>query len=535
MGHATSAAHSDNDTVTDAEARLEKTIRAMRSGNADGARDVATAAVETFPSEMRILHKAGVVMRLCGDGEAALRLFNRALGVHPNYHFTEIEIANVYAASGEKEEALCWYRKAIDSNPDYPLSYIRAARLERELGHIGQGLQLLDTLHDRSSANIDGNLLRAEFLLCCGRRVEAARAYEEAISAGCDDWMALVSYIRTLTELADYRGLVDYVARLTPSAGSPLMIHAAAFAGHAKLALDVNTTCLVSEATARQQSQSWLSAGAVLSRLKTAIDAELPLSLIRLGDGEARFAAFFDVRARNLVSQREAESILDLHWQNWFGQSLGRVTPTDLSALADAFSTALGHADILGVTSATRLQKDAIHRGYLGVLERVVKVITTDHPNTAVTDAFVQIDLHRLSPFYATLLSGLDFLGVISPHPGLAANLRRHHGIAEFREYVIPGESRLPASAQGRLIGSHFPDRYHEILTQLQVPKPGAVFLVAAGLLGKIYCHRIKELGGIAIDVGSIVDAWMGFNTRPGQYEPPEHWRLPTATSAVAA
>jgi len=51
-------------------------------------------------------------------------------------------------------------------------------------------------------------------------------------------------------------------------------------------------------------------------------------------------------------------------------------------------------------------------------------------------------------------------------------------------------------------------------MTELVVPRPGAVFLVAGGLLGKLYCARVRQLGGIALDIGAIADAWMGYNTR---------------------
>ena len=73
-------------------------------------------------------------------------------------------------------------------------------------------------------------------------------------------------------------------------------------------------------------------------------------------------------------------------------------------------------------------------------------------------------------------------------------------------------------------------DRYREILRDLVVPEPGAIFLVAAGLLGKVYCARIHELGGIAIDIGSLADGWMGYgrDTRPGQFKGNEaDWVLP--------
>ena len=38
--------------------------------------------------------------------------------------------------------------------------------------------------------------------------------------------------------------------------------------------------------------------------------------------------------------------------------------------------------------------------------------------------------------------------------------------------------------------------------------------LVAAGVLGKVYCARIRAAGGIALDVGSAADHWCGHATR---------------------
>jgi hypothetical protein len=40
--------------------------------------------------------------------------------------------------------------------------------------------------------------------------------------------------------------------------------------------------------------------------------------------------------------------------------------------------------------------------------------------------------------------------------------------------------------------------------------RPGEVWLVGAGVLGKVYCQAIKAAGGVAIDVGSVLDVWSG-------------------------
>jgi hypothetical protein len=60
----------------------------------------------------------------------------------------------------------------------------------------------------------------------------------------------------------------------------------------------------------------------------------------------------------------------------------------------------------------------------------------------------------------------------------------------------------------------HFRGRFKEVCEELTVNYRGELFLVAAGFLGKFYCDLIKSRGGIAIDVGSIVDYWLGHDTR---------------------
>ena len=38
--------------------------------------------------------------------------------------------------------------------------------------------------------------------------------------------------------------------------------------------------------------------------------------------------------------------------------------------------------------------------------------------------------------------------------------------------------------------------------------------LVGAGLLGKLLVSEARARGGIALDIGSIFDHWLGFRTR---------------------
>jgi hypothetical protein len=89
--------------------------------------------------------------------------------------------------------------------------------------------------------------------------------------------------------------------------------------------------------------------------------------------------------------------------------------------------------------------------------------------------------------------------------------------LSSIEYHFISGElghkNYLPDEA---INGKHYPDQFNTINCSISRPLNGKLFLVAAGILGKFYCHTIKRNGGIALDIGSIADGWMNCDTRPG-------------------
>jgi hypothetical protein len=116
---------------------------------------------------------------------------------------------------------------------------------------------------------------------------------------------------------------------------------------------------------------------------------------------------------------------------------------------------------------------------------------------------------------YRTFLSGLPRLGLIGCRP-IAEAIKSAFGIGEVHFWPVPQESQHQALAGGNSVPfsvPHWPDRYRQIMQELQVER-GQPFLVGAGHLGKAYCDLVKRKGGIAIDVGSLMDAWAGVPSR---------------------
>ncbi len=506
-------------------ADLETAIGLARGGAAE-AEAIGHAAAGRFPLDVTVLHKAGVIQQLLGRNDSALGYFHRALAVLPGFAYSELELGTTYEQGGQKQKALDWLLKAAQAPETAVLATLRAARVARELGDHACALAILQRACAAAPDALELNASLAQSLIYHDRRRDAAAAYARVIGQEQASEQDHIAYLYLLTELGDYADVAGHVARLRPAAGSALASHAAVLAAHARMTAGHDRAAVLAAASAREGSGAWLPVPAVIARVQAAIKARRAFSLVRFGDGEARFLAAMDGTLNPALTQADRLAAGESIWGNWFGTRLATVAPAALDALHAATLGAMATASILGVPTSARLAIDRLHFGYLATLERQLACIPGRVRDRRFTDAGIALHLHAGSPFYARLLRGLDSLGVISPHPGLAARLGRLHGVGATAEYVVPGETRLPPATRGAP-AAHFPDVYRAVMTGLIVPRPGAVFLVAAGLLGKVYCARIKSLGGIAIDIGSVADAWMGFDTRPGQFPRLETWRLP--------
>lgn len=228
-------------------------------------------------------------------------------------------------------------------------------------------------------------------------------------------------------------------------------------------------------------------------RLYFAIKNRRPLSLIRVGDGDGHALGFEDT-----TSREEIDRILG----KWFGDN--KISDDDVRDIQRMLKDAIADADILGVPD--RLNHAEQWR-------RVPKVISRYGLWDGVAplcSAEAHIHLHQ-SDLYGIFLRGLDWLGIITCRD-VEKRISAHWGIAHVERYNIPEEFHYATHKHS--VKRHYPDRFDELMANLRVPFRGAPFLVGGGVLGKIYCHRIKELGGIAIDIGSVFDCWARKNSR---------------------
>ena len=114
-----------------------------------------------------------------------------------------------------------------------------------------------------------------------------------------------------------------------------------------------------------------------------------------------------------------------------------------------------------------------------------------------------------------SLLEQHDRIGIISCRAEVPVLLSEILGL-RVAYHPIPDMHRNLSTP---MEDAEYLERLESILHTQLVEFPGMIFLVGGGLFGKAYCHLIKSQGGIALDVGSLLDAWVGIASRPTVYE----------------
>lgn len=286
-----------------------------------------------------------------------------------------------------------------------------------------------------------------------------------------------------------------------------LLVYAARFEAlrAANQQLPVHVSCSISDALD------------VADRIVCALRRCEPLSVVRLGDGEGSFLPCPEAFAHHRLDDQAHL------FRAWWNQS---ATPHDIALLEQAMEDAVKHADIVGIPDLEQLVRQVTNlsderlaqaeprmmRGYVGALEHVLgraeaapgrQVLTSSHFH----EAFISWRL------WAPILRRAGSCSLITCHSALAAHIERSFGIPVRQTRLLPPEAKWSDAFAGTGSGRHYPDRFNELRDTLDV-LPGELHLVAAGVLGKIYCQWIKAAGGVAVDIGSVADHWCGYRTR---------------------
>jgi tetratricopeptide (TPR) repeat protein len=259
----------------------------------------------------------------------------------------------------------------------------------------------------------------------------------------------------------------------------------------------------------------WMSVEELATVIKSAIRERRGFALVRLGDGEGTFAR---------ISRRDEKRFEDLYShcrRFWTSFLLGQdfdPSWTGYNALTDNLMPYVEQADVLGVA-----YWDWINYEYSIAAERTIpcllninRYVLENVNHITLCNQDVHLQLHRTGQMNE-IMRDVKSLTVISCLDGLNDKIKEMFGIVDVEQIKIPSESHAPhlVGLTGAYDKPHFPQVFWDLMHSLDRPHQGRVFLIAAGTFGKYYACVIKKNGGIALDMGSIVDGWMRLASRP--------------------
>lgn len=219
-----------------------------------------------------------------------------------------------------------------------------------------------------------------------------------------------------------------------------------------------------------------------------------PISIVRAGDGE-----------KLLLESNQSIQQYQQCMQSVVKRQLGfEPIMTDVDAMRENLITAYKGADVIGIP----MQK---HLATLNAHWRGVEATVKPYSNTlkyCSTD--VAYDM-LYAGMFETWLQGARDLVYIGCRD-LDEGFKRHFGIIRVHSYIIPPEAKFTTGYVGE---SHYPYHYNKIEWWLDNARvDGSPCLIGAGAIGKIYTNWCRDRGGVAFDVGSVMDEWYGAVTR---------------------
>jgi hypothetical protein len=272
-----------------------------------------------------------------------------------------------------------------------------------------------------------------------------------------------------------------------------------------------------------------------IERVSAAVSAREPFSLIRLGDGEAIVLSFDeDMWLQDLA-------YLHGHW------GAEGVTLRAVAEVKRDLQIAVRGADVVGirddilnvslpddlldrsgrevkdfVSSEFQIRQDEIENlsgigaRRLALLHRVLSRIEWSE-DQQFCSAWIHWELLATGALNR-ILEEVNEVGLVTSRPELEHMVARRFDVHTSAVLVPDKFIEVPES------GHHVPERYRTIRSELNYSE-GTLVLVGAGIPGKVYCQWLKESGCVAIDIGSVFDAWVGKASRPRVME--SRFRIP--------
>ncbi|MGA0546234.1 hypothetical protein ACO2Q1_13250 [Brevundimonas sp. VNH65] len=251
---------------------------------------------------------------------------------------------------------------------------------------------------------------------------------------------------------------------------------------------------------------------ALQTRIVSALRDRTPFSVVRLGDGEGRllgYPTFFtdvEVLIQVLYYHFGPTSVDEMRVrrpEDWLEHYAG--------LLKDMISESVKSADVLGLPVANFYSRQPVaayfgHAAYACAMFHGLSLARRKDP-----ESFFGTNMFQILAAEGLLLreaaQAAEAVCMVGPWP-ITEAVGQALGRADLEHIQVPGH----ATWRGESGHGQFPDLYLYVEDQIvrRGRLGGQLFLIGAGILGKYYCDLIRKRGGVALDVGSVLDSWAG-------------------------
>lgn len=257
-----------------------------------------------------------------------------------------------------------------------------------------------------------------------------------------------------------------------------------------------------------------------VSLVRNRLSLGQPFAFVRAGDGEAASLPYEPgLAAHAKADARDRERI-------WWGKPL---TPALRARIAPAVARAIWDADCVGIPTIARFlrelrldQADTLEgsltgrglRSLLYCMEGFSGLRSPRLPPPMFTSCHLHQELAMWN-CYEELLDGVRDVVFISCHPGLADVARDRFGVHVAASLVLPPDKVSgPLLAKTGREAASLPEILDSVIERIGDLPRNRLVLIGAGYPGKILVNVARQRGGIALDLGSIFDYWLGLRTR---------------------
>jgi glycosyltransferase GT-like protein len=244
---------------------------------------------------------------------------------------------------------------------------------------------------------------------------------------------------------------------------------------------------------------------ALQEKIRSSLREERPLSLLRLGDGEAYPYPPPEVKEIEPAVFHKDDINFELSRTHW---GVSPPPGNSREELITSFRQAVARCDILGLPAVYRIVRNMTspysrygtrrnQRAFFRILGALGNYIPTGQK------IFTEERCHRIrraidEPFLVELAAAARSVVLVSCWPEIQPKF-------SVKSTFVP----VPAS------GMELFRVYTEVIERVcELARPGTLVLIGAGVPAKIIADRARQAGAVALDVGSLMDYMVGQKTR---------------------